>query len=82
MPKLIIRRQQQQAQYYTEELGSDFALDMMSIPGGTFMMGTPEQEIERLCKEYDADYFKRESLQHKVTVPSFFMGKYPVTQAQ
>ncbi|MEA5536839.1 formylglycine-generating enzyme family protein [Crocosphaera sp. XPORK-15E] len=82
MPKLIIRKQRGQAQYYTEELGSDFTLDMMQIPSGTFMMGTSDLEIERLCKEYGEDYFKRESPQHEVTVPSFFMGKYPVTQAQ
>ena len=37
------------------------------------MMGSPENEIGR----YD-----RESPQHQVSVPSFFMGKYQLTQAQ
>ncbi len=82
MAKLIIRRQPRQAQYYTEELGSDFTLDMMLLPSGTFWMGTPDPEIERLCKEYDVDYFQRESPQHEVKISSFFMGKYPITQAQ
>ena len=36
-------------------------------------MGSPEDEPER----YDD-----ESPQHEVTVQPFFMGKYPVTQAQ
>ena len=36
-------------------------------------MGSPENEAER------QDY---ESPKHQVTVPSFFMGKYPLTQAQ
>lgn len=36
-------------------------------------MGSPGNEPER---------FDNEGPQHKVTVPSFFMGRYPVTQAQ
>jgi formylglycine-generating enzyme required for sulfatase activity len=48
-------------------------LHMVQIPGGTFTMGSPEDELER---ERD------ESPQHEVAVPSFFMGRYPVTQAQ
>jgi formylglycine-generating enzyme required for sulfatase activity len=44
---------------------------MVSIPGGTFMMGSPDFEG-------DAD----ERPQHKVTIKPFFMGKFPVTQAQ
>jgi formylglycine-generating enzyme required for sulfatase activity len=43
------------------------------IPGGTFLMGSPEGEPER---------FDRESPQHQVTVPPFFIGRYPITQAQ
>jgi formylglycine-generating enzyme required for sulfatase activity len=46
---------------------------MVAIPGGTFMMGSPEDELERI---------ENESPQHEVTVPSFSMGKYEVTQAQ
>jgi eukaryotic-like serine/threonine-protein kinase len=46
---------------------------MVEIPGGSFMMGSPETEAERDVEE---------SPQHQVTVPGFFMGKYPVTQAQ
>ncbi|WP_310833506.1 formylglycine-generating enzyme family protein [Aetokthonos hydrillicola] len=46
---------------------------MVAIPGGKFLMGSPEHEAERSSKE---------SPQHEVTVPPFFMGKYPVTQAQ
>jgi formylglycine-generating enzyme required for sulfatase activity len=44
---------------------------MVEIPGGEFMMGSPEGE------GYDD-----EKPQHQVTVPPFFMSKYPVTQAQ
>jgi formylglycine-generating enzyme required for sulfatase activity len=71
--KLIIQRQIRRAKYYPEDLGNGVTWDMVLIPGGTFLMGSPEDELERS---------DRESPQHEVTVPSFFMGKYPVTQAQ
>ncbi|NEQ32761.1 MAG: formylglycine-generating enzyme family protein [Leptolyngbya sp. SIO4C5] len=45
----------------------------MLIPGGTFTMGSPEDELGR----YDD-----EGPQHDVTVQTFLMGRYPVTQAQ
>ena len=58
---------------FTEDLGNGVKLEMIAIPRGTFLMGSPENEAER------QDY---ESPKHQVTVPSFFMGKYPLTQAQ
>ncbi len=64
---------QGEADYYTEELGDGVGLEMISIPGGTFMMGSPKEELER----YDD-----EDPQHEVTVSSFYMGRYPITQAQ
>jgi formylglycine-generating enzyme required for sulfatase activity len=69
----IIQRQQRIARYFTEDLGNGVTLEMAAITGGTFMMGSPENEAGRQ---------NNESPQHQVTVPSFFMGKYPVTQAQ
>jgi len=75
-------RQQKQAEFFTEDLGNGITLEMVAIPGGTFLMGTSDAEIDRLCKEYELDYFKRESPQHEVKIPTFFMAKYPVTQAQ
>jgi formylglycine-generating enzyme required for sulfatase activity len=69
----IIQRQPRVARYFIENLGNGVNLEMAVIPGGTFMMGSPENEIGRSDDE---------SPQHQVTVPSFFMGKYPVTQVQ
>ena len=54
-----------------EGLGNGVTLDMVSIPGGSFMMGSPQREGT------DA-----EKPQHEVVVQPFFMGKYPVTQKQ
>ncbi len=53
------------------DLGNGVTLDMVSIPGGSFMMGSPEGQ------GYDT-----EKPEHKVTVQAFLMGKYPVTQKQ
>lgn len=57
----------------TVKLPGGAALAMVYVPGGRFWMGSPEHELERL---------KWEGPQHQVTVPPFYMGKYPVTQRQ
>jgi formylglycine-generating enzyme required for sulfatase activity len=67
-----LQRYSRSAQYFTEDIHG-VELDMVSIPGGTFTMGSPETEEGRSDDE---------GPQHNVTVPSFFMGKYAVTQAQ
>jgi formylglycine-generating enzyme required for sulfatase activity len=72
-PKLTIKRQRHRAQYFTEDLGNGIGLDMVLIPGGSFLMGSPEDELERS---------ESEGPQRTVTVPHFFLGKYSVTQAQ
>ncbi|MFM6605478.1 MAG: formylglycine-generating enzyme family protein, partial [Dolichospermum sp.] len=48
-------------------------LEMIAIPGGTFMMGSPENEEGSINGERP---------QHEVTISPFSMGKYPITQAQ
>jgi formylglycine-generating enzyme required for sulfatase activity len=78
----IIKTETHSAQYYTEDLGNDITLDLVAIPGGEFMMGTEDEEIERLVKKFNWEEYRREKPQHKVTVQPFFMGKYPITQAQ
>ena len=54
-----------------ENLGNGVILEMVAIPGGKFLMGSPEGEGN-----------DREKPQHQVTIQPFYMGKYPVTQAQ
>jgi formylglycine-generating enzyme required for sulfatase activity len=58
---------------FTEQLGNGVELEMVKIPAGQFWMGSPDNEAERLDSE---------GPQHLVTVPEFWMGKYPVTQKQ
>jgi formylglycine-generating enzyme required for sulfatase activity len=62
------------AHFFREDLGKGVVLEMVYIPGGTFMMGSPVTEKGR----YDTE----ESPRHQVTVPAFFAGKYSITQAQ
>ncbi|MUG98094.1 SUMF1/EgtB/PvdO family nonheme iron enzyme [Scytonema sp. UIC 10036] len=58
------------SKFYTEDLGQEIIMHMVAIPGGNFMMGSPDSEG-------DAD----ERPQHEVNIKPFFMGKFPVTQA-
>ena len=69
----VIKRQKQQATGIIEVLEEGIELELMEIPGGSFFMGSPADELERS---------EDESPQHEVNVSSFFMGKYPITQAQ
>lgn len=68
-----IKTEKHEAQYFSEDLGNNVTMDMVLIPAGKFLMGSPETEKRRSNSE---------SPQRQVTVASFFMGKYTVTQAQ
>jgi formylglycine-generating enzyme required for sulfatase activity len=58
---------------YVEQIDEHVRLEMVAITGGEFMMGSPPDEPKLLVSE---------SPQHLVTVPDFYLGRYPVTQAQ
>jgi formylglycine-generating enzyme required for sulfatase activity len=68
-----INRSRGRGEFFAEDLGNGVMLEMVSIPGGSFKMGSPESEAARL---------DRESPQHNVTIQPFFMGKFAVTQEQ
>jgi formylglycine-generating enzyme required for sulfatase activity len=61
------------AEYFVEDLDGGVALEMVLIPGGIFMMGSPSGEENRL---------EEEGPQHCVTIQPLAMGKFAVTQAQ
>lgn len=70
---LSTRSHQGKAKYITLDLDQEITLDLIGVPGGKFLMGSSQQELERE---------KEESPQHKVTIHPFLLSKYPVTQAQ
>jgi eukaryotic-like serine/threonine-protein kinase len=69
----IINRQSKTAHYFTENLGNGVLLEMIEIPAGEFLMGSPDNEFNR-----ESD----EGPQRRVRVPRFFMGRFTVTQIE
>ena len=57
----------------TVEAAGPLTLTLIEIPAGSFLMGSPPDEPERVVYE---------GPQHEVTLESFFMGQTPITQAQ
>lgn len=55
---------------YAEKLSQYASLEMLAIPGGTFLMGSPASEAGR-----EAD----EGPQHPVTIKPFWMSKFETT---
>ena len=60
-------------QNFVEDLSLGASLEMLWIPRGDFIMGASKKEPESLDSERP---------QHLVSVPGFYMGKFPITQAQ
>ena len=60
-------------QVYPEYRHRETGIVMVRVPGGTFMMGSPEDEAESRNDEHP---------EHQVTMSSFLIGKYEVSQAE
>jgi formylglycine-generating enzyme required for sulfatase activity len=58
---------------FTENLPKGITLEMVGLPAGQFLMGSPDS---------DPDASDSEKPQHQVKVNSFAIGKYLITQAQ
>lgn len=68
------KRDRKSASAYTEDLGGGVRLEMVAIPPGEFMMGSPPNEAGRSDDE---------SPQHRVRINYwFYLGKFEITQAQ
>ncbi len=68
----INNRWQAQAQVLSENING-IILDLVVIPAGTFLMGSPSSELQRNDDE---------GPQRTVNIASFLIGQYAVTQAQ
>jgi formylglycine-generating enzyme required for sulfatase activity len=71
-PKNYTERLEYTTGWLRKKVSTTF-LEMVHIPGGTFMMGAPDNGPET---------YSDEKPQHRVAVPEFWMGKFPITQAQ
>jgi formylglycine-generating enzyme required for sulfatase activity len=69
----IIDQPTRSMQYFDELLADDITMRMLLVPGGSFMMGSPEEELHS---------YSDERPQHLVTVPDFAIGQFTITQAQ
>jgi formylglycine-generating enzyme required for sulfatase activity len=67
----IIERKNQRARQFLEKLSDTVALEMVAVPGGIFMMGSPGR--------YGYD---DERPVHPVSIVPFLMSKTPITQEQ
>src|SRR6266545_2243876 len=67
----IIARTRHAAEQFTEELGNGINLELIVIPAGIFQMGSPRNTGS-----------PDEQPQHFVTIKSFMMGKFLVTQVE
>jgi formylglycine-generating enzyme required for sulfatase activity len=62
--------QEEPKDFIQEIAGSDLQIDMIAIPEGAFIMGSPENEENRHIDEGPT---------HKVEVDAFWMSKYEIT---
>ena len=67
----LIAKAPHTCEQFTEDLGSGPRLDMILIPAGVFQMGSPRQSGN-----------PDEHPQHLVTIKSFMMSKFLITQGQ
>lgn len=68
----ITSRHAGENQFITQKV-NEIGIEMVVVPGGTFVMGSPESEGKG-CKN--------ERPQHPVTVQAILMSKYPITFSQ
>jgi len=62
---------EQEMKVYREVLGEDgLGFEVVPIPGGTFLMGSPDDEVDRS---------EDEGPQHEVSIEPFWIGRYEVT---
>ena len=63
-----------QANSYTQTIpGTDFSIDLVLIPAGSFRIGSPESETDRQANE---------ALMAKLQVPAFYMSAHEITYDQ
>jgi formylglycine-generating enzyme required for sulfatase activity len=59
-------------------------LGFVEVPAGPFLMGTRREDIPALLERFGGkrEYYEDETPQHEVTLPAYYVARYPVTHAQ
>lgn len=70
----IIKRGTLSARYFTQDLSNNVTLDMVAIPGGSFIMGAPER-VATEVKEIDILFIPK-VLQNPKLAPLGLLGKF------
>ncbi len=68
-----VNREEREAQGIVQWLTDEVNLELMTIPAGSFVMGAPKKE---------KDSRDNERPQQLITLKSFYLGRFPVTQGQ
>jgi formylglycine-generating enzyme required for sulfatase activity len=68
-----LQRDRKSTLSYCEALGDGIDLEMVKIPAGQFVMGAPQTEEGWQPNQYP---------QQEISIAAFWMGQFPVTQAQ
>ena len=76
----IIKRTKKSAFYYTEDIGNGIGLDMVYIPSGSYMMGSPASKSGEENKNEIIRYEKKPP--QLVNISAFYMAKHLTTQEQ
>ncbi|MCI0665361.1 MAG: formylglycine-generating enzyme family protein [Acidobacteria bacterium] len=89
----VLERRREFSQYFLEQIVPGTTIEMLEIPGGTFLMGSIEIELEGLKKDYVTGVeneireslirrLQSESPQRLVKVKPLYMSKTEITQTQ
>ena len=69
----LFYRKQGSTSFFVEPFADAFGIQMILLPAGTFLMGSPANEQGQQA---------REGPQHEISINKLSMARYPITQAQ
>ena len=77
------RRQRLEAERLEAERIQRLLPAMVEVPAGPFLMGSTDQQIaDAISQGVNADWVKIQKPQHTLTLPRYWIGKTPITNAQ
>ena len=81
--RLEVERRRKEAERLEVERIRRLLPTMVEVPAGPFLMGSTDQQIAAAISQgANADWVKIEKPQHTLTLPRYWIGKTPITNAQ